>query len=121
MRIYANDKIVDDSNPLPVSVVSGGTGGGAGGGSGGTLTANVADVATAGTAVQLPNVACSEVTIIAKKDNTGSIYVGDSGVSSSVYGAELEAKDSITIRVNNANLIWIDASGNGEGISYVAV
>jgi len=81
----------------------------------------VQNVTTAGTRVQLPNFPCREVTIIAKRTNTGYIFVGGSDVSSTVYGAELAANDSITIAVNNTNLIWIDASVSGEGVSYVAV
>jgi len=81
----------------------------------------VQNVTTAGTRVQLPNFPCREVTIIAKRTNTGYIYVGGNDVSSTVYGAELAANDSITIAVNNTNLIWIDASVSGEGVSYVAV
>lgn len=80
-----------------------------------------ATVVTAGTRVQLPNYDCHEVTIIAKRANAGCIYVGGSDVSSTVYGAELAAKDSITLVVNNTNLIYIDSSINGEGISYVAI
>jgi len=83
--------------------------------------ANVQNVTTAGTRVQLSAVACREITIIAKRANTGYIYVGSATVSSTVYGAELEAKDSITIPVSNTNEIYIDASVSGEGISYVAV
>ncbi len=80
-----------------------------------------ATVTTAGTQVQLPDYACREVTIIAKRTNVGYIYIGGSDVSSTVYGAELAAKDSITLAVSNANLIYIDSSVNGEGISYVAI
>lgn len=87
----------------------------------GAITGAVQTVATAGTRIQLPNIACREVTLIAKKGNTGSIFVGDVNVSSTVYGAELEAKDTVTIRVNNANLIYVDASVSGEGVSYVTV
>ena len=83
--------------------------------------ANVQNVTTAGTRVQLSSVACREITIIAKRANTGYIYVGGVTVSSTVYGAELEAKDSITIPVSNADEIYIDSSVSGEGISYVAV
>jgi len=81
----------------------------------------IVNVTTAGTRVQLPNLPCREVTIIAKRTNTGYIYVGGSNVSSTSYGVELAAKDSITLVVNNANLIWIDASVSGEGITYVAI
>ena len=83
--------------------------------------AAVQNVTTAGVRVQLPSVACSEITIIAKRANTGYIYVGGVTVSSAVYGAELSALDSITVPVNNANEIYIDSSVSGEGISYVAV
>ncbi len=85
------------------------------------LTGAIQIVTTAGARVQLPSITCREVTLIALKDNTGSIYVGGNNVSSSVYGAELQAKDSLTLTVDNANLIWLDCSVSGEGISYVAV
>ena len=85
------------------------------------LTATLQTVTTAGTAVQLPSIVCREVTLIALKGNTGSIYVGESNVSSSTYGAELDAKDSITLPVDNANLVWLNCSVSGEGVSYVAV
>lgn len=114
---------VTSTTPLPV------TGGTGGGGSttnpiivketGSTsYTANILNVATAGTRVQLPNVACAEVTIIAKDGNIGAIYVGSSNVSAATYGAKMVARDSITLRVGNANLVWIDAATSGEGISY---
>lgn len=83
--------------------------------------ANVLNVATAGTRVQLPDLDCSMVTIIAKRENTGYIYAGKNTVSSIVYGVELSAKDSFDFAVSNANEIWIDSSISGEGISYVAV
>ncbi len=82
---------------------------------------NVATVTTAGTRVQLPDIPCREITIIAKRLNTGYIFVGGSNVSSTVYGVELAAKESFTFVVANANLIYIDASVSGEGISYVAI
>ena len=87
-------------------------------GSGQTIAA-VLNVTTAGTRVQLPSHVCKEVTIIAKKANTGQIYLGASDVSSTVYGAEMDAKDSITLKVANSNQLWIDSSANGEGISYI--
>lgn len=65
-------------------------------------------VTTAGTRVQLPNYPCREVTITAKRANTGYIYVGGSDVSSTVYAVELGARDSITLTVSNTNLIYID-------------
>ncbi|MCM3763436.1 hypothetical protein [Neobacillus niacini] len=85
------------------------------------LQGKLKNVVTAGTRVRLDDIPCREVTVIARKGNTGSIYVGGADVSSSVFGVELAAKDSFTFIVNNANLIYIDASVSGEGVSYVAV
>lgn len=82
---------------------------------------DVLDVTTAGIRVQLPNIPCREVTVIAKRTDIGYIYAGDSLVSSIRYGAELTAKESFTFAVANANQVWIDSSVNGEGISYVAI
>ena len=88
----------------------------------GTLKgANVLNVTTAGTRVQLPSIQCKMITIIAKKTNTGSIFCGLNTVSSTVYGVELEQKESFDFQVNNANEIYIDASISGEGVSYVAL
>jgi hypothetical protein len=78
-------------------------------------------VTAAGTAIQLPNITCSVVTVTALKANTGSIYAGGSGVTNAKFGQELEKKESFDFYVSNANEIWIDASVSGEGISYVAV
>lgn len=85
------------------------------------LKGAVQDVITPGTSVQLPDYPCSEVTIIAKRANSGFIYVGGSDVTATNYGAQLASLDSITIKVKNTNMIYIDASVSGEGVSYVAV
>ena len=81
----------------------------------------VQNVTTAGTRVQLPAYPCREVTLIAKDSNTGVIFVGGSDVSSSVYGVKLNVRDSITLNVSNTNLIFLDSSVSGEGVSYVAI
>jgi hypothetical protein len=85
------------------------------------LRGKLANVTTAGSKIQLSNISCKEVTVIARKGNTGSIYVGGSDVSSFLFGVELEANESFTFSVSNANLIYIDSSIDGEGISYVTV
>lgn len=89
----------------------------------GTLKgANTLNVTTAGTRVQLPSIQCKMVTVIAKKTNSGSIFCGMNTVNNTtVYGVELEQKESYDFDVSNANEIWIDANVSGEGISYVAV
>jgi len=76
------------------------------------------DVASAGTSEQLPNNNCREATITAKKDNTGTIYIGGSTVSNASYGAYLDAGDVFTIAVENTDLIYIDADENGDGIVF---
>lgn len=86
-----------------------------------SINTGIQTVATAGTAAQLPNVPCRRVIIIGLRTNTGYIYLGGSGVSSSAYGAELAAKDSIELNVSNANLIYINSTINGEGVSYIAI
>jgi hypothetical protein len=89
---------------------------------GGTsLKTGLVAVPVVGTRVQLPNVPCNMVLIIARDINVGFIYVGDNFVSSTSFGAKLKSEGNCVIPVNNANLIWIDATVNGEGVSYVAV
>ena len=99
------------TNTLPISTI----------GSSANITGNVQNVTTAGTRVQLPNIPCREITIIARRINTGYIYAGGSNVSASVFGTELASKESFTFAVANANQVWIDSSISGEGISYVAI
>jgi len=86
-----------------------------------SLKAAVITIPTAGQKIRLPDYPCREITIIGKVQNTGKIFVGGSDVNKSNYGAELVAKDSITLSVNNANLIYIDSTVSGEGISYIAL
>jgi hypothetical protein len=38
-----------------------------------------------------------------------------------LFWVELEANESFTFSVGNANLIYIDSSVSGEGVSYVVV
>jgi hypothetical protein len=73
-----------------------------------SLQGKLSNVITAGSRVQLSNISCREVTVIARKGNTGSIYWGGSDVSSMLFGVELEANESFTFSVGNANLIYID-------------
>jgi hypothetical protein len=88
-----------------------------------SLITGLIEVETAGTKQQLPNIPCHEVTIIAKRTNTGYIYIGASNVSSIEpnYGVELAAKESFTFTVSNVNILYMDATVSGEGISIVAI
>ena len=77
-------------------------------------------VTTAGSRVQLSSATIVSITIKALSTNTGLIYVGGSGVTSS-NGFELSTGDSVTLAINDADEIWIDSSVSGEGVSIIAV
>lgn len=89
------------------------------------LTTGQKDVTTAGTAVQLPDVTVPDgcqLTIIAKPGNTGYIYFGNSKAnaeSSTNRFDSLSAGLAVSLKVTNANLVWIDASVSGEGVSWI--
>jgi len=78
-------------------------------------------VTTAGTAVALASssVSISKVTIKANAGNTGDIFVGDSGVTSS-NGLILAAGESVDVSIDDLNKVYIDSATNGDGISYIA-
>ena len=84
-------------------------------------------VATAGTSVQLTTTTGHDVArmvyIEADEDNTGNLYVGDAGVSSTEYAASLTAGQGISISMTppdtfDATDIWLDVSVSGEIASY---
>ena len=80
-----------------------------------------ADVAVAGTAVQLSttDTPCKYVEIFAKAANTGNVFVGGSTVSST-RGAVLEQARSIRLWIDNLNKVYIDCeTGNTDGVMYV--
>lgn len=84
------------------------------------------DVASAGTAEALL-AASGEAKIVlvqARPGNTGNIYVGDSSVSSSVYGFLLEPGDSVPLSATSLSKIdltkhFIDSDVNGEGVTFL--
>ena len=80
------------------------------------------DVTTASTSeILLTATATMAVLIKAKADNTGDIYVGNSGVDSS-NGYILDAGEAVAIGVDhNSSNIYIDASVSGEGVSYLTL
>lgn len=78
------------------------------------------------TAEQLPSQAAKVgVTVKAGVTNTGIIYVGNSDVTAGTNGAtdgfELVAGESITLPVNNANLIYVIGSANNQKVFWIAV
>jgi hypothetical protein len=105
-----DDGYVSRSNPLPITSLGSSM-----------LVTGIVNVTTSGTRVQLPDIPCREITLIAKTGTTGVIYVGDANTSSLSYGIDLSERDSYTFAVSNANMLYIDASVSGEGVSYVAL
>ena len=103
---------VNASNQLEVSSNHAITGGADG----------VTTVSTAGTDVVLASsTACKKVDIQAQTDNTGLIAVGFTGVDATEAtgtGIILYAGDVYSLEISNLNLIYIDATENGEGVRY---
>lgn len=87
-----------------------------------TLGNAIVNVTTAGTRVQLTATSTPILSVVikAKTANTGTIYVGNSAVSSS-NGFVLLAGDTVSIEIDDLSKIYLDASVNGEGITYLYV
>jgi hypothetical protein len=77
-------------------------------------------LATAGTATQLPNQAALGLTIRALGNNTGTIYVGGSAVTST-NGFPLGAGESVSLDVANLNTVYVNAGNNNDGVRYIWV
>lgn len=80
-------------------------------------------VTTAGTAVALSatKLRCENVVITAESDNTGIIAVGNSDVvaaEGSQKGAILTPLGSIRVGVGDLSKIYIDATVNGDGVTF---
>ena len=80
-------------------------------------------VTAAGTAEPLvaASTPCEKVDIQAELDNTGEIVVGGSGVIAAAgtrKGIALRAGDSYTLEIDDVTDIYIDATVNGEGVTF---
>ena len=82
----------------------------------------VASSATAERLVSTPSL-CSQVLIQAETDNTGVILVGGSATldhaATARTGAVLTAGNSITLPVKELYDVYILASVNGDGVTFV--
>lgn len=92
----------------------------------GAIADNRRSVTTAGTRVQLStsSVPCKGVAITAEATNTGVIVVGGSTVVASPStrrGTPLAAGDTCTLDIDNLNKVYLDATINGEGVTYILV
>ncbi len=73
------------------------------------------------TAVQLPSNALKNSINIKSSDyNTGILYVGSSNAVTTATGYELSAGESITLPINNSNLIYLISDSTNQIISYIA-
>lgn len=84
------------------------------------------DVTTAGTAVQLTTSSIPipngfQLTVIAKPGNTGYIYFGytQSEAEGTTKFDGLAAGLAHSFRITNANLVWVNSSVDGEGVSWI--
>lgn len=87
-----------------------------------TLVTGNKTVTTGGTIVQLSttSVVCKRVDIVALFGNAGTIYVGDVNVlASTKVGMPLTQGSSYTAYVNDLSLIYVDATNNGDKVSFV--
>lgn len=72
------------------------------------------------TAISITSVPIKSILIKAVITNTGTMYIGNSTVSSS-NGYPLVAGESVSLDISNLNTIYIDSSVNGESITYIAI
>ena len=90
----------------------------------GHLVVGSKTVTTAGTRVTIESTVprVSSLTIVAKDNNTGRIYVGGDDVASTTNRG-LAAGDSVTFTAPKLELdtIYLDASVSGEGVDWYAV
>lgn len=83
---------------------------------------NEATVATAGTAVQLPDIAVGsacELVVKAKRTNKGAIKVGESAVQAQAGKFTLEPGEAVKLRISNANKGYIDAEVSGDKVELI--
>jgi hypothetical protein len=62
--------------------------------------------------------ACKEVVIQAATTNTGIVYVGASGVSTTT-GIALNAGDAFSFNIDNIDNVYVIASAINQAVSYV--
>lgn len=86
-----------------------------------TLYSGLKAVTGAGTAEALAasQAILSGVTIKALGTNTGTVYVGPSGVGSA-NGFALAAGEQVFVEIDDVAKIYVDAAVSGEGVSWLA-
>jgi hypothetical protein len=69
----------------------------------------------------LSRVARSGVTLKSVSGNSGRVYIGTSSSITTSSGYELAAGESVTLPVNNINLIWMIGSAASQQVSWLVV
>ena len=79
-------------------------------------------VATAGTAVQLPDIpvgeAC-ELVVKAKRTNRGAIKIGESSAQAQAGKFTLEPGEAVKLRISDANKVYADAEISGDKVELI--
>lgn len=77
-------------------------------------------VALAGTAESLgvSTALYSDLHIKALSTNTGTVFVGDSSVTSAT-GYPLSSGDEIVLRISDLSAVYVDVDTDGEGVAYI--
>ncbi len=86
-----------------------------------TVGDGTATVTSAGTAVQLSDIACKRVFIQAHESNTGTIVVGGSTVVAALVGRRGFAffpTQGEWFNISNLNLLYIDSTADGDKITF---
>ncbi len=88
----------------------------------------VGELAGSATAVQMPDIPCSQVAFSAVANNAGSVFLGGAGVTvpdgttDTTSGLELEAGDMTQfINVPNLNLFYRICDNAGDDLTYLAL
>ena len=89
-----------------------------------TLSHGQMNVTAAGTAEQMASLAIPHgfaVVIKAKPGNTGNIFLGSSkaNAESSTLRFTLQPNEKVELKIDNLNLVWLDAATSGEGVEYL--
>ena len=87
----------------------------------GRIVSGIKNVATAGTQVQLATnpTPCSWVVITPDPGNAGNVYIGDADVSSTTGVVLAATAAPLTLAVNDASLVWVDAANSDENVSFI--
>lgn len=88
------------------------------------FSVNQFTVVTSGTPLQLANTPIPDgilVHMIMDKNQSGTVYVANSSANTANAAKRWELKkgDTLSLRITNLDLIWIDASSNGRSIVVI--